>query len=192
MNTLTRNQQWLIGGLLLLFMILTRSQLLSHLQDASWAIFFLVGFYLRSYMGFPIFWLAAFAIDIFVIEVQGGDNYCYTPGYLFLIPAYASLWFAGHWFATYYQNHRDANNAKKISYFAGSVVLSVVVCFFISNLGFFLLSNRTPGMDALQYAQTVAKYLPPYLQTTAFYLAIAATVHVLIYQANRLKVFKAN
>ncbi|MEE9351749.1 MAG: hypothetical protein V3U78_05775 [Thiotrichaceae bacterium] len=180
MNTLTRNRQWLIGGLLLIFMMLTRSDLLSHLQDASWAIFFLVGFYLRSYLGFPIFWIAAFAIDLFVIKGQGGDNYCYTPAYPFLIPAYASLWFAGHWFAKHYRE-----DMRGATYFIGAALVSIVVCFTVSNLGFYLFSNRLVDMNILQYSQTVAKYLPFYIQTTLLYLGIVAVIHLLISQVNK-------
>ncbi len=185
MKTLTRNQQWLIGGLLLLFMLLTRSHLLSHLQDASWAIFFLVGFYLRSYLGLPVFWLAAFAIDLFVIKVQGGDNYCYTPAYPFLIPAYASLWFAGQWFAKHYRE-----DMRGAAYFAFAILTSTVFCFAISNAGFYLFSNRIAEMNVLQYAQTISKYLPTYLQTTLLYVGIAAIIHLFIIQMNKQKGYR--
>ena len=132
MNTLIKNislkNQLLIGSGLLLLMILTRSNILTHLADASWAIFFLVGFYLRdkslSRLAFPLFFLAAFVIDLVVIDAQGGVHYCFTPSYPFLIPAYAAMWFAGRWLANHYQE-----NVRGFANLVGSAVVGVAVCF---------------------------------------------------------------
>ena len=95
-------QQWIVVGLLLFTLVLTRTHLIQHVQDASWAVFFLLGFYLRSVFGLSVFLLAAFVVDLLVIESKGGVSYCFTVSYPFLIPAYASLWFAGRWFANHY------------------------------------------------------------------------------------------
>jgi len=93
-NKISSKSQYIIGAVLLALMIITRSNISAHLQDASWAIFFLVGFYLRDSslvrLGFPVFFLAAFAIDLAVIDAVGGVHYCFTPAYPFLILVWLS------------------------------------------------------------------------------------------------------
>lgn len=64
-----------------------------HLQDASWALFFLAGFYLRDHWrwGFPALMALAVVIDLVAIEYFDVSNYCLTVAYWFLVPAYGSL-----------------------------------------------------------------------------------------------------
>ena len=184
-NHLSKKQQLIIGALLLLAMILTRGNITAHLQDASWAIFFLVGFYLRGELcgryAFPVFFLAAFIIDLIVIDAQGGTHYCFTPSYPFLIPAYASMWFAGRWFAKHFEE-----NAMGLIKFVSAALVGTVVCFFISNLGFYLFSGKFEAMTALDYAAAVAKYLPGYLKTTGIYLGFVALLHLAIVHGRKL------
>lgn len=181
MCALSSKQQWLVGGILLLVMVATRGHITNHLQDASWAIFFLAGFYLRSWLGFAVFMAAAFFTDLAAINIAGVDNYCFTPAYGFTVPAYATLWAAGQWFAGQYKMHWSS----AVKFFAAAVA-GVLVSFLISNAGFYAFSNHFAEMGALEYAGSVAKYLPMYLQTTLFYLAIAALVHVAVQQTSRL------
>ena len=63
MLTLSSKQQWGIGGVLLLVMLATRSHMVDHLQDASWAVFLLLGFYVRPLWAYALFWVAGFAVD---------------------------------------------------------------------------------------------------------------------------------
>ena len=183
MNTakinISTKTQLIIGGVLLALMIATRGNLFSHMADASWAIFFMVGFYLRGdslkKLAFPLFFLAAFVIDLIVIDAQGGVHYCFTPAYPFLIPAYAAMWFAGRWFANKYQE-----NARGLVTFVASAIASVAVCFLISNAGFYLFAGKFEEMSVAQYVSSVAQYLPGYLKTTAIYLGFASLVHLLI------------
>ncbi len=175
----------IIGGLLLLAMVVTRGNISAHLQDASWAIFFLVGFYLRGALcgryAFPLFFAAAFIIDLIVIDAQGGTHYCFTPSYPFLIPAYAAMWFAGRWFANQYQE-----NALGLIKFVGAAFVGVVVCFLISNIGFYFFAGKFEAMSIIEYAQSVAKYLPSYLSTTAVYLGFTALLHLAITYGRKL------
>ncbi len=184
-NLLSKHQKYLIGGLLLLAMVLTRGNITAHLQDASWAIFFLVGFYLRGgafgRYAFPGFFLVAFAIDLVVIDAQGGTHYCFTPSYPFLIPSYAAMWLAGRWFANHYQE-----NALGFIKFVSMALVGTVACFFISNLGFYLFSGKFELMSAVEYSQSVAKYLPGYLTTTGLYLGFVALLHLAIVHGRKL------
>ena len=145
-HSISSKNQYIIAVVLLAFMIITRGNISAHLQDASWAIFFLVGFYLRdksiARLGFPVFFLAAFAIDLAVIDAQGGVHYCFTPAYPFLIPAYASLWFAGKWLR---QNANE--NARGLFQLVAVAVGSVTICFVISNAGFYFFSEKFEVMS---------------------------------------------
>lgn len=179
-NTLTRNQQWLIAGLLLFTMLLTRSHFISHIQDASWAIFFILGFYVRSYLAFPLFWLAAFAIDLVVINVTGSGNFCFTVSYPFLIPAYAAMWFAGRWLAGHYRE--DWRGAIHL---IGATILGVIVCQLVSSSGFYWFSGRFAEPSLSVFFTREMRFLPAYLQTTLFYLSIATAIHFAVIQAGK-------
>lgn len=179
-STISLKQKYTIGGLLLLAMILTRGNITAHLQDASWAIFFLVGFYLRGFSlaryAFPVFFLAAFVIDLVVIDAQGGTHYCFTPSYPFLIPSYLAMWFAGSWFA-----NNSQESALGLFKFVGAALVGTAVCFLISNLGFYYFAGKFEAMSLMQYAQSVSKYLPAYLTTTGLYLGFVAIVHLAVH-----------
>lgn len=181
MNTLQRNQQLMVGGLLLLVLIVTRSDFVQHIQDASWAVFFLAGFYLRSYIHFPLFWLAAFSVDLLSIQAIAGQNHWFTPSYTFLIPAYLSMWFAGRWFAKHY-----SEDARGVFHFIIAAVSGTLVCFLISNAGFYLLSGHLDKMSVLEYTNSVAMYIPSYLQSTMLYLGLALLVHVAVIAESRV------
>jgi len=189
-HSLPLKSQWLIGSLLLLAMIVTRSHITAHLQDASWAIFFLLGFYLRDSslgrLGFPLFFLAAFIIDLVVIDAQGGTHYCFTPSYPFLIPAYAAMWFAGRWFANQYYENQGQEYLKGLFQFAAAAFLGTVACFLISNAGFYYFGGKFETMSVVQYAQSVAHYLPAYLTTTGLYLGFVALIHLAIVHGRKL------
>ena len=181
----TQKSKYIIGGLLLLAMVLTRGNITAHLQDASWAIFFMVGFYLQgkslSRYAFPLFFLAAFVIDLVVIDAQGGVHYCFTPSYPFLIPSYFAMWFAGRWFANNYQE-----NALGLLKFAGAAFVGTAVCFLISNIGFYFFAGKFEAMSIAEYTQAVAKYLPEYLTTTGLYLGFVAMAHLVIVHGRKL------
>lgn len=176
--------QWLIAGVLMLMMLVTRPHMLAHLQDASWAIFILLGFYVRSHIGFVVFMVTAIVIDLAVVEYTQIDNYCMTPAYPFIIPAYAVLWAAGQWLARQHQVH--GSYQKTLLQGAFVAALAITICFSITNIGFYWFSEHFESMSPLAYANDVAKYLVAFMQTTFFYLAVAALMHVAVLQIQRL------
>ncbi len=185
-NKLSQKTKYIIGGLLLSAMILTRGNITAHLQDASWAIFFMVGFYLRGAScgryAFPAFFLLAFVIDLLVIDVvNGGTHYCFTPSYPFLVPSYFAMWFAGRWFANNYQE-----STFGLFKFVAAAFVGTVACFLISNIGFYYFAGKFETMSLAEYSQAVAKYLPGYLKTTGIYLGFIGLVHLAIVHGRRL------
>ncbi len=143
------------------------------LPNASLAIFFIAGIYLRPALFFGLFLAEAGIID-YVATANGADGWCMSPAYLFLIPTYACLWLAGRWYA---RNHRDA--WRSVAPLTAALLLSTGMAFLISNASFYLLSGRFPDMGWTEYAARVAQYFPPYLLSACIYVVFAAVLHVL-------------
>ena len=145
------------------------------LPDASLAIFFLAGFYLRSPLLFAGLLAEAALVDSVAITYGGVSDWCISPAYVFLIPTYASLWFAGRWAAA---RHRQAWST--LAPLFAALAAGVAVAFLISNGSFYLLSGRFPELSWAQYAARVAKYFPPYAMSTFLYVLLAAAVHAVL------------
>jgi hypothetical protein len=182
MFELSTKNQWLVGGILLLAMLLTRIPMLDHLQDASWAVFFLLGFYVRNRLAMPLFWLAAFAVDYAVTSNGMVSSYCFTPAYGFTFLAYAAMWGAGRWFAGHYRA-----DWQGLATLAAAVTLGALACFAISNIGFYAFAGYFAKMSVMEYALSVLKYLPGYWQTSILYVGIAALLHVAVLQLAQAK-----
>ena len=145
------------------------------LPDASLAIFFLAGFYLRSPLVFVGFFAEAALIDYVATTYAGVSDWCITPAYFFLVPAYASIWFAGRWYAT---RHRQA--WASLIPLVIALAVGTLAAFLISNASFYLLSGRFTEMSWIEYGTRVAKYLPPYATSTFLYVSFASFLHVLV------------
>ena len=99
-------KQWLQAEYLpiplIALMVLTRFHHFGdvlHLPDASLAVFFFAGFYRKkAFFGFLL--VLAALIDYLAIE-NGTSSWCVTPAYVFLIPTYAVMWFAGRYCSTF-------------------------------------------------------------------------------------------
>jgi hypothetical protein len=177
MEQLKNNQQLIIAACLILLMLVTRYHHFGsvlHLADASWAIFFAGGFYLRSMKLFGAFLAAAAGIDYFAITQGGVSNYCISPAYGFLAPAYAALWLGGRSYQRYYR-------FKWPSLFplAATTIISVSVCFLISNGAFYMLSGKFSDSNLTEYISRVMLFYPLYLKTTIGYIAALGVVHAL-------------
>ena len=145
------------------------------LPDASLAIFFLAGFYLRSPLLFAGFLAEAALVDYLAITYGGVSDWCISPAYVFLIPTYASVWFAGRWAAA-----RHRQTWSTLAPLFAALAAGVAVAFLVSNGSFYLLSGRFPELSWAQYAARVAKYFPPYAMSTFLYVLFAAAVHAVL------------
>ena len=177
----SNTKQWLIAAFLLVIMVFTRGGFVAHAQDASWAVIFLVGFYLRNYLGLPILILAAIGIDFAMIAAQGGHQDFYlTPSYLFIIPAYSALWFAGRFVASKY-----SESLKGLFTFIAAAILGTVACDLISSGGFYWMSDAMAGLGLSESISRVFQFTLVSLQSTMLYLGIAALTHMAFVQARK-------
>ena len=144
-----------------------------HLVDASLAVFFLGGLYLRRAAFFGLFLVEAALIDYVAITVAGTSDYCVTAAYVFLLPTYATMWWSGDWFA-----RRYSFSWRSLAPLSIALVASTLAAFMISSGSFYLFSEYFTEMSWQEYAARVAKYLPSYLASTFAYVAAAVSVQL--------------
>ncbi|MCX7087832.1 MAG: hypothetical protein NTV00_07245 [Methylococcales bacterium] len=145
------------------------------LPDASLAVFFMAGLWFGGLRFFSVLLLEAALIDYVAISHMGVSDYCISPAYVFLIPTYAALFFAGR-AATPFKTMR----VRDLSLQLGLLVMASSVAFMISNSSFYVLSERFTDLNWMQYADRVAQYYVPYVSGALVYsVVIIATVRVL-------------
>ncbi len=177
MLTLSTRSQIAIGLLLVSLMILTRSHHFAsthNLADASWVIFFLAGVYLPS--TWPLLGLFALSwwLDFAATNWGGVSDYCLTPAYVFLLPAYASLWLSGRWYTQRYQFASSTLIPLSIS-----VIVGLILCGLFSSGGFYFFSGHITETNLNEFGDQLIKYLPLYIETFVFYLGVAVLIHTL-------------
>ncbi len=175
MLTLSIRHQTLIFFLLAVLMIVTRSHHFAgsySLADASWVIFFLAGVYLRSV--WPFLGLIALGgwLDFAAINWGGVDNFCISPAYIFMLPAYFSLWFAGHWYTQRYQF-----SWRTLLPLSTSILIGLTLCELFSGGGFYFFSGRISDANLHAFGEQVIKYFPLYIETFLSYALIAVLIH---------------
>ena len=178
MLSLTSRQQLAIGIALALLMALTRSHhwaTLHALPDASWAVFFLVGVYLRAFWVAPVLMLGAALVDYIAITWGGVSSFCVSPAYGFLIPAYGALFLAGR---VYARHHRLSWSA--LPWLLGSALAGAVLAELFSSGGFYFFSGRFAEPSLGEFIPRLVKYFPHMLSTMATYLGLAAVIHVAV------------
>ena len=183
MNTtappLSNGARFGIFALLAIVMLATRVNHFSALPDASWAVFFIAGFYLRGSFRwtFPLLMALAVAIDYAVITGQGiafFSHYCMSTAYLFLLPAYAAPWLGGSWLRKYY----DGLGTRELGLLVGSCVVAASVCFLLSNGSFYWISANVPVRSLGGWIENMGDWYLSYLWTTLVYVGVAAVLHV--------------
>jgi hypothetical protein len=180
--TLTNPQRAGILAILAMVMLATRVNHFAALPDASWAVFFVAGYYLRgnARWAFPLLMALAVLIDFFVITSQGIDfwsHYCVSIAYWFLVPAYLVLWMGGSVLRSVYRGL----GLREVSLLAGALVASVSVSYLLSNGSYYWLSDTWLAAGQLRsfggWVENLGDWYLPYLRTTALYVGIAAAIH---------------
>ncbi len=175
-------KQWLQAEYLpiplIALMVLTRFHHFGdvlHLPDASLAVFFFAGFYRKKAL---FIFLAVMAALIDTIAIQNGtSSWCVSPAYVFLIPTYAVMWFAGR----YCSEFKSLKMTELLMQF-GLITLATSAAFAISNGSFYLFSGRYADLSWGQYFARVAQYYLPYVGYTLGY-AVAGLSIVKLFNA---------
>jgi hypothetical protein len=144
-----------------------------HLPPATWAVFFLAGFYLRRGWVFAALLAEVVLLDYVAVTVGGVSSYCVSPAYGFMLPAYGALWLAGRWFSRRYSFSLNALPAM-----AGSAVVGATLAELFSSGGFYFFSGRFAATSLTEFAGRIAQYFPQTLSSFAFWMGIAMIVHV--------------
>jgi hypothetical protein len=144
---------------------------LTHLPDASWAVFFLAGFYLNASWIFPGLLLLGWSIDFLSIG-QGVNDFCMSPAYGLLLLAYGVLWLAGRWYARRYRFH-----PATLFTLAATVLTGAMLAELLSSGSFYFLSGRFAEMNLASFGARLRDYFPHSLQGMALYVGAAAIVH---------------
>jgi len=167
----------LVGLLLATLMAATRSHHvadLTHLPDASWAVFFLAGFYLPTLAFGGLLALAAL-IDYVAITWGGVSSFCVSPAYGFLLPAYGALWLAGRRFDDAYFASWQA-----LMPLLTNLLLGAVLCELISSGAFYFFSGRYVDPNLIGFGTRLLRYFPFSLQALLMYVGAAALIHLLV------------
>lgn len=181
MLTLTSRQQIFIGFALVAMMLLTRSHhwaSLHSLPDASWAIFFLLGVYVRALWVVPVLIAASMVIDYFAITWGGVSDFCVSPAYWLLLPAYAVLFAGGRFYA---RGHRLS--LRGLLRLMGVALAVVVLAELLTSGGFYFFSGRFAEPTLAGLMPRLEKYFPHTLGTFALYLGAAVAVHLAVVAA---------
>lgn len=174
-------QRAIILSVLLLLMAGTRINHFAPIPDASWAVFFIGGFYLRNWTrwAFPLLMGLAVVVDWVVISNQGmsfWQHYCVSAAYWMLIPAYFAMWAGGMLLRRYYRSA----NLKSLGQLAATVIGSVALCHLIAQGSFYWISASVAEPTFAGWAKNYSDWLLPYMQSAAMYIGAAALVQLAV------------
>jgi hypothetical protein len=175
MLQLSSRAQLVLGLGLALMMAATRGHhfaSLENLPSASWALFFIAGFYLRSKWAFAALMAEAVLLDISSVGLQGAVSLCITASYPMLLPAYGALWLGGQWLARQYRPQLST-----LLPLLSSVLVASAVCQLISSGSYYYFSGHFADPTLAEFGQRLLRYGPLSLESMAFYIALTAALH---------------
>jgi hypothetical protein len=181
MQTVSNRQAGIVTVLLALLMLLTRTGHFGdamHLPDASMAIFFLGGVYVRRHLALAALLVLAVAIDYAVIRYAGIGNYCVTAACAFLPVAYAVLWYGGRRCAM-------RGMLRYLLLVAAAVLASL--SFLISNGSFYWLGGRVAHADIAGWTANAWQWGPRFVMVTMCYVGVVLAVHETIVRVRALR-----
>lgn len=148
---------------------------LNHLPSASWAIFFIAGFYISNKSALPILLSLAGLLDYVAIIFYGVSSYCISPAYIWLLPAYSTLWMAGRWYSQQYRFE-----LKSLLTLMATISIATAVTSLLSGGSFYFFSGRYIEPNLIEYTQRFIMYFPRSLTNISFYVSIAVLIHIYI------------
>lgn len=143
--------------------------------DASWAVFFLAGFYLGREWRWALLALLveAVAIDFAAIRFYGISNYCLTAAYWFIIPGYCALWLGGASLRSGYERR-----PRDLGRLALSLGAAVSVSFLLTQGSFYWLGGRIPQPSLAGWWSNFITWYGYFMAVTAGYVGLASLGHI--------------
>ena len=186
--TLSATQRAFIFLILALVMAGTRINHFAAIPDASWAVFFVAGFYLRGSWRWAFALLIAIAVlvDLLVITGQGlnfWQHYCVSPAYWFLLAAYGAMWAGG----AFLRKFHTGSAAQGLGLLAACLLVSASVCFVISNGSFYWLSSQVATRSFAGWVENMGHWYFGYLRTSVMYVLLATSLHLVVSQFLRTR-----
>lgn len=169
------NKSLVLFAAMVALMAVTRSHhfdALTHMPDASLAVFLLAGIYLPM-VAFPVLLIVAGVSDYAAFNYAGVSDWCFSPAYWFLIPTYATMFYAGRFYSS-----RHTDTLRSLAMFIATTFSATTLAFIISSGSFFLFSGRFAEMSFVQYASSVSQYFLPYQISAFMYLSAAVVVKI--------------
>lgn len=154
------------------------------LPDASWAVFFVGGFYFarKGSWALGVLLNEAVAVNYIAIHYYGVSNYCVTLAYWFIVPAYAALWLGGTWVHRHYQQA-----PLDVARLLVSLVISVSVAFVLTQTSFYWLSGRIAHPSSAGWWSNFTSWYGHFLTVSCTYVALAALAHIAFTQRAQSK-----
>lgn len=183
MKPLSRNTSTSLFVILAVAMVATRFHHLGsllHLPDASMAVFFLGGLYLRRHGWFALMLALAVAVDWASVGYAGNSDFCITAAYAFLPLAYAALWYGGRLYAG-----RLQPTAASLVVAFGVALVSASLSFAVSNGSFYWFGGRYADPHFSEYVVRLWQWGPLFVRTTLTYVAVALLVHAMLSRLSR-------
>lgn len=166
---------------LALILLITRGHhfaSIEYLPSASWAVFFISGFYIRKTRFFVLLLLEAALLDYVAITFNNVSSFCISPAYGFLVFAYGSLWWGGKLFRRYYQSYGQ-RSWQSLALLTVIAISSAAIAEMISSGSFYWLSGRFPDPTLSTFIPRFALYFPKSLSAMALYLFLAVITHAI-------------
>lgn len=172
--------EWTVLAILAAVMLLTRSHALTHMEhlpSTALASFFVLGYFVRRVSGFVALFALAYAIDVVSISILGVSDFCYTPAYAMLVPAYAAMWIAGRFAA------RLPERPQSLPPMAILLVSATLVAHLCSSGGFYFLGGRYSDPTIAEFLPRFARYFPMSLVSAVLWSGVATALWALLLTA---------
>ncbi len=175
MQELSRKNVLLVTALLALWMLLTRHG--HFMPDASMAIFFLGGLFVRRHLAFLGLLVLSVLIDWAAISLAGVSDFCVTAAYAFLPLAYAVLWYGAKGCGAMLARQ------KSLPRLAGLGVAAFVLAsasFLVSNGAFYWLGGRVAEPTMGGWLANAWQWGPLFVGTTLAWLALPLVAQAVV------------
>jgi hypothetical protein len=164
--------------------------------DATLAVLLLGGMWIRRWPGFVGLMAAAFAADWIATGTLGVPDFCFSPAYAGLVPAYLAAWGCGWWLQRRWPQAslggsaatppREKRGGDLLAWLAAALVASASA-FTISNAFWYAFSESFAGWSVARFSVNVLPYFASYASATLAYVALAWALRLAARYSARLR-----